>query len=681
MQNPISNPQLPFHSKALTLLILLLSTLTISTQAQTFPFGKASQLHYNPQSGHATIKVKGSEVISNAYALVKNGEKEISSLDYTQRSISETSLNDAFGKGKKISITLRSAGLPNMEQVFYLYADHDYFFTEVSLRGEEVSSNFMAPLVSNKVSLGKEGDNRVLFVPFDNDTFISYNSKSLQSQNTSVSAEVTAFYENNSRTGLIFGSVEHYDWKTGIKTSGQGGSLSELMIWGGYTEKNVTRDQKEHGKITGKTIKSPKIFIGYFEDWREGLEEYGKANSLSDPRYVMDWEGPAPFGWNSWGALQTKLNLENSKAVADFFTSTLPEFRNDGAVYIGLDSYWDNMIKGGLEGDFSQLKAFADYCKQQGLKPGIYWAPFVDWGKWDRKVEGSTYTYQEVWTKVNGSYHDLDDARALDPTHPATQKRIDLVIDKFKECGFELIKIDFIGHAAIEADTFYDPTIKTGMQAFAAGMKYLIDRLDSKMLVYTAISPNLATGPYTHSRRIACDAYADIDATQYTLNSTTYGWWQNHIYHYIDADHLVFGNEAIGANRARLASGIINGTITLGDDYSKSGSWISTAKALLNNQDLLDLAQNGKSFQPVEGNTETGASEVFTQKIGDTHYVAIFNYGKEKPYTLNLNRLGIEKGEYTIKELFTGNHSTIKGSTLEAEIAAEDAVIFRIKKD
>src|SRR5690554_1168834 len=177
MQNSILKTYFPFHSMALAILVLVFSTLSYTSQAQTFPFGKSNQLHYNAQSGHTTIKVKGAEVISNAYSLVKNGEKEISSLDYIQRTISEIILNDAFGKGKKITITLKSAGLPTMEQVFYLYDNLDYFFTEVSLMGEAVSSNFMAPLISNKVSLGEEGDNRVLFVPFDNDTFISYSSK------------------------------------------------------------------------------------------------------------------------------------------------------------------------------------------------------------------------------------------------------------------------------------------------------------------------------------------------------------------------------------------------------------------------------------------------------------------------------------------------------------------------
>lgn len=669
----------PWKSALYIILTVLFSVSASAAGAQehTFPFGRDGEIVYNTETGTSTVLVQGARVISDAHAEALNGTTALNSMEYSDRSISQVEITDGFGTGVKIVVTLTAVGLPEMQQVFYTYADRDYFFTEVLIKGEGVSSDYMAPLVTNDVEIGVIGDNRVLFTPFDNDTFIRYNSRSMESLATSISSEVTAFYENESRKGLVVGSVEHMVWKTGIETSGSGGALSALTVWGGYTDINVTRDAISHGIISGDSVKSPKIFVGLFEDWRIGLEEYGKANAIAEPRYIFNWTEPTPFGWNSWGAIQSDLNLENAKAVANFFSTSLPEFRNGETAYIDLDSYWDNMISGGLEGDFSNLIAFVKHCKDRGLKPGIYWAPFVDWGKSDRQVEGGNYTYKEAWTSVDGAYHDLDGARAMDPTHPATQQRINLVIDKFKSCGFEMIKIDFIGHAAIEADSFYDPTVKTGMQAFRKGMEYLTDRLDDQMLVYAAISPSLATGRYTHSRRIACDAYADMNATEYTLNSTTYGWWQTYLYNFIDADHLVFGNESLGENRARLTSGVVNGTLITGDDFSTEGQWTDRAKNLLQNQDILDIARNGVAFRPVEGDSENGASEVFVNTIMNDHYVAIVNYGAEKSYNLSLERLGINAGIYGIKELFSGHQSSIEGAVFEVDLGAQDAAIFR----
>lgn len=648
--------------------------------AQTLTFGGDGEISYNTADGTARVLVAGTEVISGAHAVVVSEGVTLKSTDYTHRTVTHTDISDTFGTGEKMVVRLAAEGMPDMQQVFYSYEGKNHFFAEVLISGSNVSSNYMAPLVADRVELGEAGDNRILFVPFDNDTFIEYNARSLESKVTNISAEVTAFYENNTRKGWVIGSVEHMHWKTGVKTTGVGSTLSALHVWGGYTDIAVTRDVISHGVITGDSVKSPRIFVGLFDDWRNGLDEYAKANAIAEPRYIFDWKGPTPFGWNSWGAIQTNLNLENATGVASFFSGTLPGFRNDETVYIDLDSYWDNMISGGLEGDYSDLVAFVRHCKESGVKPGIYWAPFVDWGKTDRKVEGSSYNYADVWTKVNGGYHDLDGARAMDPTHPATRDRIDLVIDKFKACGFEMIKIDFIGHAAIEAEEFYDPSVTTGMQAFRQGMEYLVDKLDGKMLVYAAISPNLATARYVHTRRIACDAYADINATEYTLNSTTYGWWQTYMYNYIDADHLVFGNEPAGANRARLTSGVINGTLFTGDDFSQQGQWTERAKTLLQNQEVLDIARHGVAFRPVEGNTGQSASEVFANTIKNEYYVAIINYGEGKSYDLLLDRLGIPPGEYKVKELFSGDRLSVTTQSLRADVPTRDAAIFRFTR-
>ncbi|MGV8878513.1 MAG: hypothetical protein ACOH2A_05740 [Sphingobacteriaceae bacterium] len=154
----------------------------------------------------------------------------------------------------------------------------------------------MATLVSNAVNIHKKGDNRILFVPFDNDTFVRYDAKSMQNELRNTSSEISAFYENRSRYGLIVGSVEHTTWKTGIKTVGKNEMLSELVIWGGYTDEKVTRDTMAHGSITGTSLKSPKIFVGYFPDWRCGMDTYAKANRIAEHPYIFNWDKPTPFG-------------------------------------------------------------------------------------------------------------------------------------------------------------------------------------------------------------------------------------------------------------------------------------------------------------------------------------------------------------------------------------------------
>jgi alpha-galactosidase len=434
--------------------------------------------------------------------------------------------------------------------------------------------------------------------------------------------------------------------------------------------------------VKGEKVSSPKFFVGYYSDWRNGMEEYAKANRIVEKPFVFKWDKPTPVGWNSWGVLMEKINYDNTTKVADFFANSIPQFRVGNTAYIDLDSFWDNMVKGGFTGEFSKLKEFADYCKNKGLEPGAYWAPFTDWGWKDgpnRKAEGSDYTFGQMWTKTGNTYFDFDGARAIDPTHPGTRKRVDYVINKLKDCGFKMIKIDFLGHAAAESTSFYDKNVTTGMQAYKVGMEHLVKALDGQMLIYAAISPNMATGRYAHVRRIACDAWKTIEQTQYTLNSVNYGWWQTYVYDYIDADHVVFADVTEGENRARLISSVITGTLITGDDYSKDGIWSKRAKEWLQNKELLKIVENGVAFRPVEGNTGKQTTEVFEQKIGNEWYISILNYGNSsKNYALSLERLGVKNGSYKLRDLFTEENIEVKNNTINLSLGAKDARLFKI---
>lgn len=645
--------------------MLCLSVSLHAQQTTTIPFGKNNRIVYDLRNGTYTVWAGGKAVIRNAYAFYEETQQPD-----TLR-ITRTMTVATFSNGKRYTISSATAGLKR-EHIFYVYNRDEAFYTAVVLRGAGARSRYMSPLTG-----ASTGHTSGVFVPFDNDAWIKYRVADLTGP-AFTSSEVTALYDSVSNAGIVLGSVEHNNWKTGIRVAG--GQVSAIAGW---TDSLVTRDGLPHGIVTqGDTLcSSPQIMVLATADWRKGMEQYGSANRKAEPRYIFNWTGAKPFGWNSWGSMQTKLTLPKAKQVVDFFADSCKAFRSkDGQLYIDLDSYWDNLSKGGMTGDFSELKAFADYCKQRGVKPGIYWAPFVDWSKSPRPVEGSHYNYEEVWTKVNGQYHDFDGCRAMDPTHPATRERIAYLIKRFKEAGFEMIKIDFIGHAAIEADHYYDPTVHTGMQAFRKGMEFLVDQLDGKMLVYAAISPSMATGRYVHTRRIACDAFKSIDETAYTLNGTSLGWWQSNVYDYTDADHVVFEGAPLGANRARLTSAIVTGTIITGDDYSVPGNTHTVAQQLLQNRDVLEAAQVKGAFRPVDHHTGEAPSNLFVYNAGAYTYVAVLNYGQQAAtFEADLDKLGLKSRQvYGCKELFSGKVSTATGK-LQMNVDGADAVIIRLE--
>lgn len=678
------------NSKRISLIagILLLCVHTVVLMAGTvnrggklisIPFGKKGRIVYSLEQGTYDVYFDGRLTITAAFAEY-GGSKPGKSTDPGNRKYSAVAINDGWGKGNLHIIEQQRDGL-RIQQLFYVYPGKSFFFVQVKVAGKDIASSYISPLTTSNFIMEGTGDKRGLSVPFDNDMWARYDAQPLTNANYT-SSEVTALYNNDNYHGLVIGSIEQALWKSGIKVQHTAAGTLSLTAFGGLSDSVITHDKIPHGKVAvhDTLCPSPKIMIGLFADWRTGMEQYAQASRLAQPPAIFTWNKATPMGWNSWGVMQTKLNLSKAKKVVDFFSDSCKGFRNEnGTLYIDLDSFWDNMVKGGLDGDVSELKEFVAYCRSKQLKPGIYWGPFADWGKHDRKIEGSSFRYPASWITQHGVPVEVDGARAMDPTYPGTKERIVHYINHFTALGFEMIKIDFLGHGALENDHFYDPAVTTGMQAYKVGMKFLDSVMAGKMLVYAAISPTMATAPYVHMRRIACDAFSAIDNTEYTLNSTGYGWWQTRLYDFVDADHVVFNKESAGANKARLASALVTGTLITGDDFSETGLWQTTAKNLLQNKDLLALVKDGRSFRPVEANTGRAGVELFTKTVAGITYLAAFNYGNtNRTYTLTPERLGLKKGtKMTVKELFSQAQSTVTGN-LTIDISSPGAMIYRI---
>lgn len=635
---------------------------------------KRWRIVYDRANGTATILHDGVELLTGAHAEVRL-PATVTSMDYARRKIRQQPVQDCFGFGRKVEIESNHGEGEGMTQIFWLYDDADYLLAQVKLTGRKrLSSNFMAPLVSRApVNLLPSGDNRALFVPFDNDKWIRYDAIPFGGDVTSY--EVSAFYNNASRQGLVVGSIDHDTWKTGVKAATSGGTIEALEIFGGITSAS-TRDTLPHGKVTGTLIESPRIFLGFFSDWRDGLDKFAMANAkVAPPR---QWTKNVPFGWNSWGKLQFNISFAKAVEASDFFAHDLQphHFEDNDTVYIGLDAGW---------GKFSdeQLKEFAGHCKANHQEAGIYFTPFADFGrKSSATVEGSHYQYKDIYLYADGDRQRIAGGVALDPTHPGTKARIKYYVDRFKRFGFKYVKADFMVHGALEGDRFYDPHVTTGLQAYNSGMKYLDQCLGPEMYLNLAISP-LFPAQYANSRRIACDSWGDIGKVEYTLNSLTYGWWLGHVYDFNDPDHVVLGGYAGGENRARVTSAVITGLFISGDDFSEAGDPIGKEKArkFLTNPDIDALGRMQKAFRPVEGDTGDRAASMFTYEDARYFYLAAFNYSQAATNReVAFGRIGLRTvGPVEAKELWSGEERKVS-SPMNIHIPAADVVVYRFRK-
>ena len=654
------------------------------------------KITYDDQSRMLSMAKDGTTVLSNVMVRFKVNNAMLQSTAYTDVAFSDKMVDEPTGQARQYTITYRgTSNMPTVEQNFYLMDGKDYFLTDVVLSngGGEVASNYICPLYSenNNLFLPQDANNRFLVVPFDNDGFVTYGSLPLshgtnpQGQGSgryardSISFEVTAIFNGETQRGLILGSVEHDTWKSAVRLTGSPllqGHISRLEVASGVTHA-ATRDHystgdddpgflQPHGTVKGTQVRSARMMVGYFDDWRDGMEAYGDVNAQIAPK--RPYSGPTIYGWNSWGGMEKRCNYEGVLSVSDFIKKNLQDngWAKDDVVYVGLDS-WDNM-------NWDQRKAFAQRCHENGQKAGIYWTPWNDWsGSDDRTVEGNNgYTYAQTRVKVNGQIK----RDRVDPTAPATLSRINYYIDKFKECGFEYIKLDFINQGCKEADAFYNPNITTGIQAYNYGMNYLRERCGDDIILDLSISP-LFPAHYAEARRISCDAWGEMWHSSYMMNSLSFGWWLNRVYCYNDPDHLVMGDRSDGENMTRMTCAAVCGYCILGDNLSTEGSYIGTEVSqqktikYCGNERVNEVISLGKSFRPAYGHKLYGQNnsvDLFQLEVDDSYLIAHFNYSVgDQVVKLDLAKLGIDPASIDIDrsiECWTGQSPSIANGIL-----------------
>jgi alpha-galactosidase len=619
----------------------------------------------------------------------------------------------AVGTSAAHEYTIRSTapGIPALLQHVWLYDGKPWIALEAELSPEAGAigtRHFDAVVLkgTSAVQLGDSGSLRVLHVPFDNDMWFRYNGSStadMKAGQVYTSDEVTAIYDNVSRQSLILGSISHDIWKTAIEAHATDGQLTNLDIYGGISSptgvRTDTHDTVAHGLVRGAHVVSPRIFIGSFADWRNGLEAYGAANAAVHP--PLKWAAGAPMGWNSWAAYAEKINYHRYLDSAAFVRDTLvPQgFGRNKVVYINLDAFWSNLDAVQLAEAVANIKAMHG---PEGtlFEPGIYWTPFAYWSDdLDTYVEGTgmKYRYRDILLKApDGSVlPKVDGGLAIDPSHPGAKARTTYFLQKFQQLGFQYLKLDFLSHGALEG-VHFDPAIQTGIEAYNEGMKQIVDETGNRMFLSLSIAPLFPSG-YGHARRLSCDTKGHISGgdqtTEYMLNSLTYGWWTDKNLYITDPDHVVLGEKAdqgarsLTEGKSRLLSAIISsGMILDSSRLADDPQGRELARSVYDNRNLFAVASEGMAFRPVEGDTGDKAAAVFSRPSPHGVYVALFNYDEKHSQTIAIPLERIDQtlakaSSVSVKDVASGNALQPAHNNLSVELLPSESKLIELRRD
>lgn len=370
----------------------------------------------------------------------------------------------------------------------------------------------------------------------------------------------------------------------------------------------------------GEALSSERVMMTFTRDYHALLEFYG---SLIGRLHHARVAAPTPIGWWSWTAYYFGLNEGTALTNAAFLSERL---KSKGYDFFHIDEGYQY-----ARGEYGTPDArkyprgigdLEERVQRLGLVPGIWTAPF--------EVSERSWVYQnhKDWLVHNAKGEPihtghvtndpetkkaLDQLFALDPTHPGAQDYLRQTYTKLtKDWGIRYIKLDFMEDSAIEG--FYHKPNTTALQAQRIGLQVIREAVGNDVLLDKDGSPMLNPVGLVDCGRISLDTGHTFQASHDAATGIAARYYMNRNFYISDPDAFTVSRQAVvdeewhGGKRpltldeAKVSialSAVSGGMYEIGDDLPTL-FLDNDRMALVENDDLLDMARLGRASQPVD---------------------------------------------------------------------------------
>ncbi|MGA7572568.1 MAG: PKD domain-containing protein [Terriglobales bacterium] len=678
-----------------------------------------------PQDGTYTIaQAADLPIVLRARVAAEVNHEWITSTDYPDHQVSESSFEDVLGKGHQVTVTSR--GLPERPVLTYTirtYDEQPFGDVQVVVSNQGASTlsvesvRCLEATGESVLNLGaRESSDRVLSDSFSEDwppLRIYDLGQAPGGMHRAVGSQLV--YNQQSKASVFFGALSSDRFLTimHLKTrrESNGPRIESFTIDStGTTE--IQGSDPESGLhdgpaanlvelnlplVGGGSVSSERLMFAAGTNYLTQLENYGAAiRTLHHGRIPEE----NMLGWWSWTSYYTKIAEGSAFTNAQWLAQHLKS--------LGYDYFHFDLGYGYSRNEYTTPNAsqfphgmgpLTQNISRLGLKIGVWTAPFeVGERSW-------VYEHHKDWLVQNSSGQAIQITTAeevpservfvLDTTDPGAQDHLrDTYRRLVNQWGVRYIKLDFMDNTAIEGRYFRPNT--TALEAQRIGLEVIRSAVGEHVLLDKDGSPMLNPVGLVDDGRISQDTGHLFVRSKEAAPGIAARFYMHRNFFLSDPDAFTVSRQLmeereiqapLALNEAQVSialSAVSGGLFEIGDDLPTLGADADRV-TLLTNPYLLQMARLGRASVPLDllsYRAEDEQPSVFLLRADRRQSrLTVFNWTEQdKSRTFSLSDLNLPAGRgYKLLDgLEPAHRLALEGDSIRLDIPAHSVRLVAI---